>query len=692
MLPLPKGSRRDAAPARRGLRRHACTATAVRPATGITHRSQDVATRRSSSRPCPGQRRHGIEFVAEARERGAVAVLSDREPGAGGAVAGAVSAAASAALAAWALAGAPRAPPAHGRRHRHQRQEHRRRPDRPHRARRPASVSGVFGTLAYALPAPQRARGADDAGGAPTWRRCSPSSSSDGGTVAVDGGVVARDRDRSRRRACRSTSSCGPTSPATTSTSTRHRGVLRGQAALVASPARRPAGPAGDRRRRPDDGAACSTSRAPATSRSGSATAAPSPPASRGSRVEWHVVRPRHAGRGDRRRTAAGRAPQPAQRARRRRLRRGPGAGRSTPSPRACDGGRAGSRPPGARGDAVAGLRGVRRLRAHPGRPRAGARRAARASPTAAHRGVRLRRRPRPAASGRRWARSSGRLADVPIVTSRQPAQRGSRRRSSTRSWSACGPAGNPRALTIPDRREAIAAALAVADDRSIVAGRRQGPRDRADLRRPDGAVRRPRGGARAGAPPEARLMRRTLAELAAPPAARVAGDAATVVDRRRHRLAGRAGRATCSSPCPGSGSTGTSSSPMPPAPAPPPRSSARPVGVPARRSSWLPTRSPPCSASPPASGRRSAWPPRRRHRLDRQDDHQGVPRRAARDHVPDRLPPRASRNSQAGFPAELCNQPDDLEWMVAELGMSHAGELDRLGAVAQPGRPASTP
>jgi UDP-N-acetylmuramoyl-tripeptide--D-alanyl-D-alanine ligase len=43
------------------------------------------------------------------------------------------------------------------------------------------------------------------------------------------------------------------------------------------------------------------------------------------------------------------------------------------------------------------------------------------------------------------------------------------------------------------------------------------------------------------------------------------------------------------------------------------------------------------------------------------------------------------SRNSQAGFPAEVCNQRDDIEWMVAELGMSHAGELDRIGAVARP-------
>ena len=43
------------------------------------------------------------------------------------------------------------------------------------------------------------------------------------------------------------------------------------------------------------------------------------------------------------------------------------------------------------------------------------------------------------------------------------------------------------------------------------------------------------------------------------------------------------------------------------------------------------------------------------------------------------------SRNSQAGLPVELCNQGDDLAWMVAELGMSHAGELERLGALARP-------
>lgn len=45
----------------------------------------------------------------------------------------------------------------------------------------------------------------------------------------------------------------------------------------------------------------------------------------------------------------------------------------------------------------------------------------------------------------------------------------------------------------------------------------------------------------------------------------------------------------------------------------------------------------------------------------------------------------RGNRNSEIGFPAELCSQPDGIEWMVAELGMSHAGELDRLGAIARP-------
>ncbi|HPC83516.1 MAG TPA: UDP-N-acetylmuramoyl-tripeptide--D-alanyl-D-alanine ligase [Thermoanaerobaculaceae bacterium] len=45
----------------------------------------------------------------------------------------------------------------------------------------------------------------------------------------------------------------------------------------------------------------------------------------------------------------------------------------------------------------------------------------------------------------------------------------------------------------------------------------------------------------------------------------------------------------------------------------------------------------------------------------------------------------RGNRNSEIGFPAELCSQPEGIRWMVAELGMSHAGELDRLGAVASP-------
>lgn len=45
----------------------------------------------------------------------------------------------------------------------------------------------------------------------------------------------------------------------------------------------------------------------------------------------------------------------------------------------------------------------------------------------------------------------------------------------------------------------------------------------------------------------------------------------------------------------------------------------------------------------------------------------------------------KGNRNSEVGFPVELLNQPAGIEWMVAELGMSHAGELDRLGTIAQP-------
>lgn len=45
----------------------------------------------------------------------------------------------------------------------------------------------------------------------------------------------------------------------------------------------------------------------------------------------------------------------------------------------------------------------------------------------------------------------------------------------------------------------------------------------------------------------------------------------------------------------------------------------------------------------------------------------------------------RGNRNSEIGFPAEICNLAHSPAWMVAELGMSHAGELDRLGAIAAP-------
>jgi UDP-N-acetylmuramoyl-L-alanyl-D-glutamate--2,6-diaminopimelate ligase len=75
-------------------------------ATGITHVAQ-------SARPgwvfaaLPGARHHGIEFAAEARERGAAAVLSDRDPGIDTAWLAVPDSRRAAALAAWALAGHP---------------------------------------------------------------------------------------------------------------------------------------------------------------------------------------------------------------------------------------------------------------------------------------------------------------------------------------------------------------------------------------------------------------------------------------------------------------------------------------------------------------------------------------------------------------------------------------------------------
>ena len=87
----------------------ACGATlrgADADATGITHVAQQV-------RPgwvfaaLPGARRHGIEFVDRALELGAVAVLSDREPGRGVPWLCAPQARRATALASWALVGHP---------------------------------------------------------------------------------------------------------------------------------------------------------------------------------------------------------------------------------------------------------------------------------------------------------------------------------------------------------------------------------------------------------------------------------------------------------------------------------------------------------------------------------------------------------------------------------------------------------
>lgn len=45
----------------------------------------------------------------------------------------------------------------------------------------------------------------------------------------------------------------------------------------------------------------------------------------------------------------------------------------------------------------------------------------------------------------------------------------------------------------------------------------------------------------------------------------------------------------------------------------------------------------------------------------------------------------QGSRNSQLGLPAEICNLSENVEWFVAEAGMSRKGELARLGEVLKP-------
>jgi len=75
-------------------------------ATGITHRSQDVVPGAVFA-ALPGTRRHGVEFAADACARGAVAVLSDRDPGADVPWLESAAPRRATALAAWALAGNP---------------------------------------------------------------------------------------------------------------------------------------------------------------------------------------------------------------------------------------------------------------------------------------------------------------------------------------------------------------------------------------------------------------------------------------------------------------------------------------------------------------------------------------------------------------------------------------------------------
>ena len=61
-----------------------------------------------------------------------------------------------------------------------------------------------------------------------------------------------------------------------------------------------------------------------------------------------------------------------------------------------------------------------------------------------------------------------GRLADVPIVTSDNPRSEDPQA-IIAQILEGVRASGNPRALAIPDRREAIAAALSLADERCLV-------------------------------------------------------------------------------------------------------------------------------------------------------------------------------------------------------------------------------
>ncbi len=88
----------------------ACGATLRGPADaevrGVTHRAQAVQPGVVFA-ALPGLRHHGVEFASEARERGAVAILSDRDPGRATAWLAAAAPRRAAALAAWAVVGQP---------------------------------------------------------------------------------------------------------------------------------------------------------------------------------------------------------------------------------------------------------------------------------------------------------------------------------------------------------------------------------------------------------------------------------------------------------------------------------------------------------------------------------------------------------------------------------------------------------
>ena len=303
------------------------------------------------------------------------------------------------------------------------------------------------------------------------------------------------------------------------------------------------------------------------------------------------------------------------------------------------------------------------------------------------------------AADGRRRGRAAATCSWSPTTT-RAP-------RTRPRSAPRCSPASRtcprtsaPRCSRSAGRRDALAAAVALARPGRRGARRRQGPRDRPGGRRHRAPVRRPRRAARGpgggGLPERTRGIDRADAwrEVAGcDRRSQLTGDAGpprAVTGDGHARLAHRRRPATCSSRCRGSGSTATTTSARPPPPAP-----SRALAT--RADDALPcvvVDDPVAALGRLAAGvharldRRRPGDPRH-HRLLRQDLHQGPAR------------PGAGRGRADGQPARLVQQRHrpaahradadaTTRFLVLEMGARGPGHIARLCADRPAARSAS--